>query len=429
MNNIGLLIKMSRIQQNMKQVTLAKGICSTSYLSKIENNQTVPSDDVLHFLLERLQLDYEDLSTEQETKFLSELFLIYKDAIIERNKDEVSKKLISYTERNFLFKNEKNFYTYNLYLLRLYQIINPVDVKITSLLHALSQMEENFDFRQKFIFNANIGMNKFIKREYKNAITSFEISLNLISTFQMDDWELADFFYAISLSYLAEDHILNTIEFATKSLTLYKDNLIFARAFDCYIVIGIAYKKNLKFKNAEESFLLAKKIATEFKLNEHNEIINYNLGSLFAIQGDSQKAIEYYEESLKNSSDEENYLLIIYSIIKEYSKQNDKDLLNHWLDEGLNYISTLNEEDFISYYYHFNIYKILLSSDLEFENILVNAIEYVESKKDYHYVHKYSILLGNKYSEIRKYKNSTIYLQKAISFLYKTKSINYWEDL
>ena len=83
MNNIGLLIKMARIQQNMKQVSLAKGICSTSYLSKIENNQTIPSEDVLQLLLERLELDYEDLSTEQELKFLSELYSLYKEAIIE----------------------------------------------------------------------------------------------------------------------------------------------------------------------------------------------------------------------------------------------------------------------------------------------------------------------------------------------------------
>jgi len=86
MNNIGLLIKMSRIQQNMKQITLAKGICSTSYLSKIENNQTVPSEDVLHLLLNRLNLNYQDLSTAEEGKFLLELFSLYKEAIIERPK-------------------------------------------------------------------------------------------------------------------------------------------------------------------------------------------------------------------------------------------------------------------------------------------------------------------------------------------------------
>lgn len=429
MNNIGLLIKMARIQQNMKQVSLAKGICSTSYLSKIENNQTIPSEDVLQLLLERLNLDYEDFSTEQETEFLSNLYLLYEEAIIVRNKVEIKKKLISYKEKNFLFKDESNFYTYNLYLLRLYLIADPSGSLCKNLIIALSQMEENFNIRQKFIFHLNDGIFKFIKKDYKNAIISFEVSLKLISTFHIEDWELADFYNAVSLSYLSEDHILNTIDYATKSLTLYKDNLLFARAFDCYIVIGIAYKRNLNFKTAEENFLLARKIATNFNLKAYNEIINHNLGSLLAIQGDSVKAIDYFEKSLENSSNAEKFLLTIYSISKEYSKLNDKEMVNQWSDKGLEYISKLNEFEYKPYYYHFHIFKLLHEKDSDFESILLNAIDYFEKAKDYHYVHKYSILLGNKYSEIRKYKNSALSLQKAISFLYKIKSINYWEDL
>ncbi|MGB3261223.1 helix-turn-helix domain-containing protein, partial [Paenisporosarcina sp.] len=421
--------KMSRIQQNMKQVTLAKGICSTSYLSKIENNQTIPSEDVLQLLLERLNLDYEDLSTEQEMEFLSELYSHYKVAILERNKEEITRNLKSYSDKNFLFKDEKNFYTYNLYLLRLYLITVPTGNICISLISALTQMEENFDVRQKFIFHLNIGIFQFIQRDFKKAILSFEISLHLLATFPMEDWELADFYNALSLSYLSEDHILNAIEFATKSLTLYKDNLLFARAFDCYIVIGIAYKRNLNFKNAEENFLLARKIATNFKLTKYNEIIYHNLGSLYAIQGNSNKAIDYFEESLKYSSNAENTLLTIYSISKEYSKQNDKTMVNQWTDKGLDYISTLDQSEYMAYYYHFHIFKLNQQQDMEFEDILLSAIEYFESKQDFHYVHKYSILLGNKYSEIRKYKNSALSLQKAISFLYKIKSINYWEDL
>ncbi len=155
MNNIGLLIKMARIQQNMKQVSLAKGICSTSYLSKIENNQTIPSEDVLQLLLERLDLDYEDLSTEQELKFLSELYSLYKEAIIERNKSEITERLTTYNKRNFLFVDESNFFTYNLYLFRLY-LITEADVdKVKNLMNALDQMQEKFDERQHFIFNKN----------------------------------------------------------------------------------------------------------------------------------------------------------------------------------------------------------------------------------------------------------------------------------
>jgi tetratricopeptide (TPR) repeat protein len=429
MNNIGLLIKMSRIQQNMKQISLAKGICSTSYLSKIENSQTVPSDDVLQFLLGRLNLEYQDLSTKEEEKFSQDLFYLYKEAIIDRNKNVVEKGLSTFSTKKLLFKEEKNFYSFNLFLFRLHLIHDPFSNACLSLKIALLQMEDAFDDRQRFIFHLNCGISEYLQKNYSLALTSFEKSLKLISEFHLEDWELADFYNAISLSYLAEGQILNTIEYASKSLSLYKDNLLFRRAFDCYIVIGIAYKKNLNFKNAEEHFFLARKIATNFNIIENNEIINHNLGSLFAIQGDSIKAIEYFEESLKNSSSAEKFLLTIYSITKEYSKQNNKLMVSQWSDKGLKYISSLDENDYKSYYYHFNIFKLLQEKDTPIEDIMVNAINYFESKNDYHYVHKYSILLGNKYSEIRKYKNSVHYLKKATSFLYKIKSINYWEDL
>jgi len=429
MNNIGLLIKMSRIQQNMKQVSLARGICSTSYLSKIENNQTVPSEDVLQLLLERLALDFEDLSTEQEMEFLSDLYLLYKEAIMDRNKEEIKEKLASYKERNFLFKEEMNFFTYNLYLFRLY-LITETEVEILkNLMIALAQMKEKFDDRQQFIFNTNCGFYYYLIKDHKLALSYFEKALDQITKFHLHEWELADFYHALSMSYLSDNHLLNTIEYSTKSLNYYKDNLIFNRAIDCYIVIGIAYKHNLNFKNAEENFLFAKKIVMNFKLNRYNEIINHNLGSLFAIQGESKRAIEYYEESLKNSTGQGNFLLTIDSICKEYSKQNDKLMVNQWADQGLEYLQTVNKDTYQNYFYHFNIYKLKHDNTLAFEELMVEAINYFESKNNYNYVHKYSILLGNKFSEIRKYKYSSIYLQKAISFLYKKKSINYWEDL
>lgn len=429
MNNIGLLIKLSRIQQNMKQVTLAKGICSTSYLSKIENNQTVPSEDVLQLLLERLHLDYEDLSTEQEVKFLSDLYALYKEAIIERNKEEIVKHLAYYTERNFLFKDEQNFYTYKLYLLRLYLITDPSGDLCQSLIIALSQMEDNFDKKQTFLFNLNKGLYYYLEKDFSTSLQSFEVSLSLITNFHLEDWELADFYYTISVSYLSHNYILNTIEYATKSLNIYKDILVFSRAIDCYLVIGIANNRNSNFKNAEESFLLAKKLIKDLKLYKHNSIVNHNLGSLFAIQGQSEKAIEYYKESLKNSEDTYDYLLTVLSIIIEYSKLNKVEELLVWCEKGISLVTSESSPDYQSFLYHFQIYQHLNNHDSEIEMILINSIKHFELIKEYNYAYKYSIVLGDYYAKNRKYKNSVIYLQKANSFLYLIKNINHWEDL
>ena len=429
MNNIGLLIKMSRIQQNMKQVSLAKGICSTSYLSKIENNQTIPSEDVLQLLLERLELDYEDLSTEQELKFLSELYLLYKEAIIERNKSEVIERLTTYNKRNFLFINESNFFTYNLYLFRLYLITDADVDTVKSLMNALEQMQEKFDDRQKFIFNNNCGLYYYLLNDYKISLKHFEIALESVTNFHFEEWELADFYHAISMAYLSNNHLLNTIEYSTKSLNYYKDNLIFARAIDCYIVTGVAQMMTSKFKSAEECFLLTKKLAKDIRLNKYEGIITQNLGALYSLQGNCDKAIEYFIESLDYWHDTEGHLITIFSIVKEYSKKKNIEKVIEWCDKGLALIENHSKEKYMSFFYHFNIYKVKNDMDLSFEQVFLSAIQHFESVKDFRYANKYSILLGNIYSENRKYKSSALTYQKAVLYQFQLKSINTLEEL
>ncbi|WP_017379209.1 helix-turn-helix domain-containing protein [Paenisporosarcina sp. TG-14] len=429
MNNIGLLIKMSRIQQNMKQVSLAKGICSTSYLSKIENNQTFPSEDVLQLLSDRLNLDYEDISTEQEIEFLSELYLLYKEAIIDRNKDDIKEKLLSYKERNFLFKDESNFYTYNLYLFRLYLITDTDIDTVKNLMNALEQMQEKFDPRQQFLLNTNSGLLFYVDQQYKISLKHLETSLELISTFHLDEWEITDFYNALSISYLSNNHLLNTIEYSTKALNFYKDNLIFKRAIDCYIVIGIAQTITSKYKSAEESYLLAKKLAKDLKLQEYEGIIAQNLGFLYAQQNNHSKAIDYYIESLNSNKNTDGYLLTIFSIIKEYSKQKNTNKILEWCGKGLSLLdSNLTDKNF-SYFHHFKIYSVFHNNNLKDEDLFKASIDFFEHTKDFRHANKYAIKLADLYSHHRKYKNSSLMYQKALEYQFSQKSITFLEEL
>jgi len=56
--SFGRKIKFYREKNGITQGKLAKGICSIPYLSKIENNKTIPSEEVLHLLCERLGISY-----------------------------------------------------------------------------------------------------------------------------------------------------------------------------------------------------------------------------------------------------------------------------------------------------------------------------------------------------------------------------------
>ena len=71
MNYRGLNIYRTRIQRNWSQAGLCKGICTVSYLSKIETGKAEPSEEILQHLLERLGLK-PDKETEREAAELAD---------------------------------------------------------------------------------------------------------------------------------------------------------------------------------------------------------------------------------------------------------------------------------------------------------------------------------------------------------------------
>lgn len=56
MNYQGYVIYRTRMQRNWSQAGLCKGICTVSYLSKIETGKAEPSEEILRLLLDRLAL-------------------------------------------------------------------------------------------------------------------------------------------------------------------------------------------------------------------------------------------------------------------------------------------------------------------------------------------------------------------------------------
>ena len=70
MNYRGYIIYRARILRSWSQAGLCKGICTVSYLSKIETGKAEPSEEILRLLLERLGLK-SDAETEKEAAALA----------------------------------------------------------------------------------------------------------------------------------------------------------------------------------------------------------------------------------------------------------------------------------------------------------------------------------------------------------------------
>ena len=434
MSSIGHIIKSERLNQSMKQTTLAKGICSTSYLSKIENNLTVPSDEVITFLLKKLNIEIDQVSSEKENKVIESLSELYKIGILKRDKKFLKESLHKFTYEKLYFLQLNNYYSYHLYMFRLLLILNEGDENLQSTYNVIVNIKDDMDEKQKFISNLNLGLYQYLDGNYKNALSQLEKSLKYVNYITNEEWETADFYNVLSLTYFKCNEFFNAINYASKSLLYYKDNLLFERAIDNYIVIGIAHKKMRKYEDAEKNYNFARKLAIDYKLINYEGVIYQNLGSLHAIQGSHEKAIEFYKLSLKMKEEDcnaEGCLLTIISIIKEYSKQSEHQQVLRWCKKGLEKIEVGKNANkkYISYYFHLEIYRSYHNLTEDFEIVLKEAINYFEKEQDERHVQKYSILLADYLFKQNKFKAASLYYQKSNQILFNQKYITIWEDL
>lgn len=435
MSSIGHIIKFERLDQSMKQITLAKGICSPSYLSKIENNATVPSEQIITLLLKRLNIVIDKVSSEEEEKVVASLYELYKTGVLERNKKLIRESLHKISNRKIYFLQLNNYYSYLLYIFRLLLILNEEETNLRSIYTIIINLEDKFVEKQRFVANLNLGLYYYLKDDSYNALCHLEVSMKLVNKLNLDEWELADFYNVLSYTFFKCNEFFNAIDYATKSLKFNKDNLLFDRAIENYIVIGAAHKNLRKYDEAEKNYHLAKKLAIDFKLFTYEGVIYQNLGSLYAIQGLHEKAIDFYKASLlikEENGNSEGCLLTILSIIKEYSKQSNHEQVLNWCKEGLDKMEedpSLCNYKRTSYFIHFEIYRALHSFDEKLESVLKLAINHFEIIQDDRHVQKYSILLANSYFKEHKFKASCLYYQKSNQILFKQKFINNWEDL
>ncbi|MDY0276628.1 MAG: helix-turn-helix transcriptional regulator [Acholeplasma sp.] len=98
--SIGSVIKHYRKERNMTLEETSDGICSISYLCKVENNQLIPSDKILPNLLSRLTIKEEEIDYNRKSDWILDIVKTGNVTIAEfnevKNKTDYQSKLVSY---------------------------------------------------------------------------------------------------------------------------------------------------------------------------------------------------------------------------------------------------------------------------------------------------------------------------------------------
>lgn len=259
----GNIIKRERLKNNWSQAGLCKGICTVSYLSKIENGLAEPSAEVLRLLLARLGISFDEQLESEANTIAENLYESLFSGRFQELKNKISDediKKYSATSRGMDF-------------LLIRALIDseyePDEVKAESLSNP----------RQLALFKIWKGMPEEAVLLLPNAYT------HLMAGFKYYE----EGAYSSALKYLGTAYKLASEEG-------YVELMLQARTYS-----GNCYCNMLDLANMESEYRIAKNIAKELGEFDKIESIDYNMAASLIELGRFEEAYAFFSE-MKNQS-------------------------------------------------------------------------------------------------------------------------------
>ena len=394
---IGSIIKFNRINKNISQKQLSEGICVPSYLSRIENGELHPSEDLISIIFNKLGLDFNDSKEfiEEGQKYLKEFF------------DNLNYNEFDYTNKLFaqLESNEDKYLTspliieYFLAKLARYSSTQDRD-KFENSKNMLLLSFDSLTNPQKYIYNFYVGLDLLILS--KNKLLGKELIQEALIY-----KETGHCYFWLSYAYRIENNPIKAYDSIQKALSLYVAEGNIISIMSTYEKFAEVYFMLDNYSDAihylEMSLNMAKKFNNIYFIEHINSIIAWAYYRL----NDYDKSLEYIKH---NTGLIDHRIIIPDSIIESliYFSLNDKaalkkSILNLKNSNSLQHIS----EDLANLIYDlFNFFiknedyiKNELWEDLLLK-IINNTKKLIELKK------VFTALLKDYYIINRRYKDA-----------------------
>ena len=394
---IGSIIKFNRINQNMSQKALSKGICVASYLSRIERGDLIPSEEVISIIFTRLGLSFND-SEEFLEKGIASLKLFFDK--LHFNEFDLTNKLF-----NELESQENDYITSPLvidyFLAKLARYCStPNREKFESSKSLLHSSFELLSPQQKFLYNFYVGVDEL------NLSQDKSIGKNLIEQ-ALNYKDNGHCYFWLSYAYRIENNPIKSYDCIKKALDLYVSEGNIISIMSCYEKIAEVHFMLDNYSDAIEylkiSLSIAEKLNNKYFIEHLNSIISWAYYRL----KDCSTSLTY----LKNNTGLVDHRMLVPDSITEsliYFSLNNKALLKNSIQKLKNAQSLehINEDLANRIYKLFNLY--IEDDDYlknpNWENLLIYIIDnmhkLVELKK------VFITLLKEYYIYNRKYKDA-----------------------
>lgn len=254
---LGSIIKMNRLHQNMSQKALSDGICVSSYLSRIENAEIIPSEQVISELFEALAIHYND----------SESFIEEGTALLNHFLDELmfnefstSKQIFEQIEaKSDAFRHSPLIIDYYIVCLAFYCTRKERNI-FESTRSLLESVEELMTNDQRFKYYMYYGI------DHAKVYKDYEGSLALLHRAKSFDVN-GHLFYWLAYDYLELANYIKAFEMFSKALDQYVEEANILSIIGTYEMLGLTHYRAGHYDDGiqyfERGIKLAQKIGSK----------------------------------------------------------------------------------------------------------------------------------------------------------------------
>ncbi|MGG4557939.1 helix-turn-helix domain-containing protein [Bacillus toyonensis] len=343
LEKIGKQVFYKRLQQKMTQEELCQGICSVSYLSKIENGKIEASEEILQLLCARLEIAVTDLrDVEEDVKGKLDEWL---NALVHLDKQQVER---IYEELQGEMKHVLDFEIINYYklLYTRYLMMKRDLPAVEEELDGLKKVYKKYSPFQKMLYTYNKALLYSVQYKYTQAL---EYLLKTESMAKELGYYETGIYYNLALTYsqMEIDHM--TLYFANVALEGFKSEYKFRNIINCKFLIAFSYTRKKQYNEAMEIYNHIIREATSFadKDNILSIALN-NIGYLYYRQknyakyelslqciqlGELEEAAEWIEKGILAARKDERYKGMLYLLLNlRYKYFEERDLYKKFLE-------------------------------------------------------------------------------------------------
>jgi HTH-type transcriptional regulator, quorum sensing regulator NprR len=406
----GSYLRYTRKKQGLTQEKVCEGICSVTYLSKIETGKVIPNEEIFVLLCDRLNISPSELE-KFPTDELEELFEQIYEAIECRQLDRAKNLMERLSTYLSFIELEPNLYIFYQLIMYYYYMHAGKLSKAKEYKTELSKIQNQMSEKQQLMFTYFNGIYLGINRQYEKALTLFKKVEKLLDS---EGKKNANLYFHLALSYSYLQNSVMAVYYANAALKLFNESSNYLKSLDCKMIMGINYARSKNFRTAEKEYLQILEMAKQFNLDEMKARVYHNLGFMYIQQKNYKLSEAMLFKSLKYRTEFNGTKLttILYLIdlfieteqfekaLSEINKVKSNPLLDEWQKEiqyrELKISCYMNPSDksLIVNYYHFC------------EHVYLPYIKKINDTKKLHDLLKE---LGDYYYSQRKYKVSSDY--------------------